>query len=114
MYDIPARIPFSKQYRYVTNHLPLYVTNYYIFVFTVTLLLLTMCFSLVNTSKSSNTTFTTIVVFHQISKGPMYLFHEKVIVMQGVVLMIRLANGLETKKIVYFLLQEYAGSCKES
>ena len=27
---------FSKQYKCVTNHLHLYVTNYYIFVFTVT------------------------------------------------------------------------------
>ena len=29
VYEIDMRIPFSKQYRYVTNHLHLYVTNYY-------------------------------------------------------------------------------------
>ena len=40
------RIPFSKQYRYVTYHL--YVTNYYIFVCTITLLLYTVCLTLVN------------------------------------------------------------------
>ena len=31
LYEIGMRILFSKQYRYVTNHLHLYVTNYYIF-----------------------------------------------------------------------------------
>ena len=46
VYENCMRIPFSKQYRYVTNHLHLYVTNYYIFVFTVTLLLLVVCLSL--------------------------------------------------------------------
>ena len=40
-YEHGMRIPFSKQYRYVTNHLYSYVTNYYIFVCTLILLLLT-------------------------------------------------------------------------
>ena len=46
----------------------------YIFGFTGTLLLLTMCLSLVNENTSSNTTFRTIVICHQISTGPMDLF----------------------------------------
>ena len=46
------RIQFSKKYRYVTNHLYLYVTNYYIFVCRITLLLLTICLTLVNASIS--------------------------------------------------------------
>ena len=68
------RIPFSKQYKYFTNHLGLYVTNYYFSVFTVILFMLTMCFSFFNVNPSSNTAFTTIVVCHQISTGPIDLF----------------------------------------
>ena len=70
-YEIGMRILFSKQYKYVTNYLHLYVTNYCIFVCTITVLLLTSVFSLVHANISSNTTFTTFVIFHQISSGPM-------------------------------------------
>ena len=44
------------------------------FCLTITSLLLTMCLTLVNASISWNTTFTTIVIFHQISTGHMELF----------------------------------------
>ena len=54
-------ISFSKQYRYVTNHLHLYVTNYYNVVCTITLVLLTMCLTLVIANISWNTSLTTIV-----------------------------------------------------
>ena len=46
MCKIDMRILFSKQHRYVTNHLHLYAMNYYIFLFTVNLLVITMCFVL--------------------------------------------------------------------
>ena len=74
VYEICTRIPFSKQYKYVTNHMHLYVTNYYIFVFTVTLLLLTKCLSFINANNSSNTTYKTLVICHQISTSPRDLF----------------------------------------
>ena len=74
LYESGMTIPFSKQYRNVTNHLHLYATNFYIFVFTFTLLLLTMWLSLINANTSSNTTFTTIFICHQIITGPLYLF----------------------------------------
>ena len=38
VYEIGIRILFSKQYRYVTNHLHLDVTNDYIFLLCVLLL----------------------------------------------------------------------------
>ena len=60
-----------KQY---TNHLFLFVSTYYIFVHTVTLLPLTMCLALGNVDISISTTFTTVVIFGQISKGPMNHF----------------------------------------
>ena len=63
-----------QRYGYVKNHLHLYVTNYYIFVFTVTLLCLTMCLSLSNAHTSWNTTFTSIVICHQFSTGAKDLF----------------------------------------
>ena len=47
VYGICIRIPFSKHYRYEAFHLYLYVTNYYIFVCTVTLLQLNMCPTLI-------------------------------------------------------------------
>ena len=72
MCEIGMRIPFQT-YRYVTDHLHLYVTNSYIFVHTATLILLAVCLSLVNVNTTLNTTFTTIVVCHQISTGPMDL-----------------------------------------
>ena len=78
LYEICMRIPFSKQYRYVTNHLHLYVTNYYIFVCRVTLLLHSMYLSLVNVNTSSNATFTTIVTCHQIGTGPMEFFFDNI------------------------------------
>ena len=62
---------FSKQYRDITNHLHLYVNNYYIFVCTVTLLLLGTCLTLVNTNISSNMTVTPIDIFGQISSDVM-------------------------------------------
>ena len=71
LYEIGMRIPFSKQYRYVTNHLHLYITKYYIFVFALTLLLLTVFLSLVNMITSSNT-FTAIVKYHQINTSPIF------------------------------------------
>ena len=74
MYEIGTRISFFKQYRYLTNHLHFFVTKYNIFVFTVTLLLVTMCLSLVDTNTSSNTTLTTTVICHEISKGLTDLF----------------------------------------
>ena len=77
MCEIGMRIPFSKQYWFVTRHLHLYVHDYYIFVLTVTLLLLTMCLQFVNANTSSNTTFTAIKMCHQISTGPMDLCLEK-------------------------------------
>ena len=69
IYKIGMRISFLKQYRYVTNHVILFVTNYYIFVCIITHLLLTMCFTLVNATFSCNVTFTTIVMFGQNSTG---------------------------------------------
>ena len=39
VYEIGMKVPFSKEYRYVRNHLHWYVTNYYIFVFTLTVLM---------------------------------------------------------------------------
>ena len=45
------------------------VTKYYIFVSTITLLLLTICLNLGNANISWNTTFTTIVIFGKISTG---------------------------------------------
>ena len=68
------RIPFSTQSRYVTNHWHLYVTNDYIFVCTVILLLLTVGLNLVKANISWNTTFTTMVIFGQISIGTMDQF----------------------------------------
>ena len=50
------------------------VTNKYIFLFIVTLLLLIMFLSLVQVNTSSNITFTTIIICHQISTGPTNLF----------------------------------------
>ena len=73
VYAFGMRIPFPKQYRYVTNHLYLYLTNYYIFVCTFTLFLLTICLAILNASIFSNMTFTPIVLFGQISSGPMDL-----------------------------------------
>ena len=73
VYETGIIIPFSKLHRYVTNHLYLYATNYYSFVFTVSLLLLTMCLSLVNV-KILLKTITTIIIWQQISTGPMDLF----------------------------------------
>ena len=73
VYEIGMRVPFSKQYRYVTNHLHLYIADYCIFLFTITLSLLTVNLSLGNANICSNTTFTTIVICHQISTGPMDL-----------------------------------------
>ena len=55
-------------------HLHLYLTNYYNFVCTITLLLLTTCLTLVNCSIFANMTFTPIVIFGQISPGSMEIF----------------------------------------
>ena len=74
VYKIGKRIPFSKQCTYVTNPLYLCVTNYYILVFTVILLLPMVCFNLANASISWNTTYSTIVIFGLISTGHMNLF----------------------------------------
>ena len=70
VYGFGKRIPYSKQYRYVTNPLDLYVTNDYIFVWIATILLLIMCLTLVITNISWNTT---VVIFGHISTGPMDL-----------------------------------------
>ena len=56
--------------RYVTNHLHLHITNYYIFVCAIPLLLLTVCFTLANANVSSSAACTTIVIFGQISTDP--------------------------------------------
>ena len=53
---------FGKQYRHVTIYLHMYNTRYYIFLCTVTLLLLTIFLTLRNGNISSNTTFTSIVI----------------------------------------------------
>ena len=45
-------ILFFKQHRYVTNNVHLYLTNYYIFVYTVTLLLRIVSFAFLNTNIS--------------------------------------------------------------
>ena len=74
MYEMGMRIPLYKQYSSVTNQLHLYVTDYYISVFAFTLLVLTVCLSLVSAITSLDTTFTTIVICHQSSTGPMDLF----------------------------------------
>ena len=68
------RIPFSKQYIYITNHLHLQVTNYRDFVCTITLILLTMCLIVVNASISSNATSSTIVISGHIRTCPVDLF----------------------------------------
>ena len=67
----------TKQLRYVTVHLHLYVANNYHFCCTIDHLLLTMYLTFVNANISSNTAFTAIVIFHQIFKGPMDLFFYK-------------------------------------
>ena len=77
MYDLSSswhEIPFSKQDLYVMNHLHLCVTNCYIFVCTITLLLFIMYLSLVNANISSNMIFIPITIFGQISACPMDLF----------------------------------------
>ena len=61
VYEIGTKIPFSKWYRYVINHLHLYVTNYYIFVCIITLLLLTMCLTQCQSFLKYN--IPTIVIF---------------------------------------------------
>ena len=72
------RIPFSKQYQYITNYLHLYVTNYYIFFCTIIHLLLTMCLALFSHNISWNSTFMTVIIFGQISICPMDLFFLQV------------------------------------
>ena len=64
---------FLKQYRYATNPLNVYVTNDYIFFCTITCSLLSMCNNFVNDIISWNKMFTNVVMFGQISTGPMYL-----------------------------------------
>ena len=68
------RISFSKQYRYVTNHL--HVTNNNIFVFTVTNVLLTMCQSLVSVNTYSTQH---LELLSYVSIGPMDLFYFELI-----------------------------------
>ena len=46
----------------------IYITNYYIFVYTITELLLTMCLTIFSANILSNT-FTPIIIFGQISKA---------------------------------------------
>ena len=65
--------PFSKQYRYVTNHLHQYVSNSFLNAHLPSYCF-TMCFTLVDVNISSNTTFTPDVIFCPISTGPMDLF----------------------------------------
>ena len=52
LYKIDMKIPLLKEYRYVTNHLHVYVSNYYIFICTVILLLLAICHNFVNVNIS--------------------------------------------------------------
>ena len=59
---------------HVTSNLCLYLTNYYIFVCTVTLWLLTVCLTVVNANISLNMSYTCLDIFGQISSIPMTYF----------------------------------------
>ena len=61
------RITFANDYKYVTNDVCLYLTNYYILSTQLT----SYCALLLSMPISSNMTFTPIAVFGQISLGPM-------------------------------------------
>ena len=50
----------------------LWITTFY--SYTITILLFTMCYNLANVNISWNTTFTTIVIFGQISTGLIYIY----------------------------------------
>ena len=73
VYGIGTRAPFLKQYRYFTNHCIFILLIYYIFVCTITLLLL-ISFHTLNANVFSNETFTHLEIFDQISSGSIDLF----------------------------------------
>ena len=66
-------IPFSKKYRYVTRHSLLYLTEFYISVCTINLLLLAIYLSLASANIPSNTKVTSIAMVLKIRSGPMDL-----------------------------------------
>ena len=68
------RIKFSNNTD-VTNHFHQYITHAYIFVYTITLLLLVVYLDLNIVNNASNTAFTTIVIFGQIYAGAMDLLY---------------------------------------
>ena len=65
---------FSKHYRYVTNHLLLYFTNYCIFLHTMTLLLPTIYLTLVNVKISYKYNIFTYCHIVQISRSNRSVF----------------------------------------
>ena len=64
----------TEQYTPVINHLLIYLTNDYMCVCRITLLLFTMCLTPINANISSNMTFSPISTFGEISSGSMGLF----------------------------------------
>ena len=83
-YAVGRRIHFSKQYWYITNHLHMYVTNYYTCVCTATIVPWFMCLTLVNVNVSSNMTFASVVIFAKINSDPVGLFLMKIMLMNSV------------------------------
>ena len=74
VYEYGMRIPFSKQYRYFTNHLHVYVTSNYICICTVILMLFVICFTLVNAKIFWSTKFKTNIWPNQYrSDGPTFI-----------------------------------------
>ena len=68
VYEIEMRIPFSKQYRYVINHLNLYVNKYFhFFLHSNPITVYYMSGTI-----SWKTTATTVLIFDQISTGPIF------------------------------------------
>ena len=63
---------FSKQYKYHESFTSVY--NYFIFIYKIIILLLTVHLTLVNASISSDLTFTPIIILGQFRSGPMNLF----------------------------------------
>ena len=70
MCDMPMQLgansAFPKQFRNIPDNLHLFLTNDYIFFFTITLQL-TVCLTLINGNIFSNMIFTSIKIFGQIS-----------------------------------------------
>ena len=68
-------IPFSRQYKYITNHLHMSLTSYYIFVCTGILLQPFVSFAVVKASISSDTNVTYCDIWPKVLRchGPMFM-----------------------------------------